>query len=100
MFQQKITKNEKKVVIDKCKKHLNETINGIGHTEYGYGIMVVTFYGGDISSTHKKGEWVKYLNALKELLEGLETEFDKIWLVDLNSGYVNDVFSARIAIVI
>ena len=83
------------------QKHLNETINAVGHIEYGYGsIVVVTFYGGVISSTHKKGEWVKYLNALKDLIEGLETEFDKIWLVDLNSGYVNDIFSARIAIVI
>lgn len=98
MFQRKNTKN-KEIVRDKCKKHLNETINGIGHTEYGYGIVLVTFYGGDISSTNKKGEWVKYLNALKELLEGLETEFDKVWLVDLNSGYVNDIFSVRIAIV-
>lgn len=99
MSQQKNTKNEE-IVRDKCKKYLNETINVIGHTEYGYGIVLVTFYGGDISSSNKKGEWIKYLNALKELLEGLESEFDKVWLIDLNSGYVNDVFSVRIAIAI
>ena len=99
MFQQKVTKNEE-IVRNKCKKHLNEIINGIGRTENRYGVVVVTFYGGDISSTHKKGEWVKYLNALKDLIEGLETEFDKLWLVDLNAGYLNDIFSARIAIAI
>ena len=94
------------LVRDICEKYLNETINEVGGIGYGYddddkpdhSHMIVTFYGGDNSGTSDKGKWTRYLTAIKELVERLETEFDNVWLINLDVDCPDDVFSIHIAV--
>ena len=97
---------KEELVRDICEKYLNETINEVGGIGYGYddddkpdySHMLVTFYGGDNSGTGDKGKWVRYLTAIKELVEKLETEFDNVWLINLDVDCPDDVFSIHIAV--
>ncbi len=117
MLTGEIIKDEKAirdiVIRDICEKHhliyshlVNETIHSIGDIRYGYddddepdySHMIITFYGGDNSGTGDKGKWVRYLTAIKELVESLETEFDKVWLIKLDVDCPDDVFSVQIAV--
>jgi hypothetical protein len=111
MLTGEIIKDEK-MVREICKKHLtyshlvNETIRSIGDIGYGYydddepdySHMIVTFHGGDNSGTGDKGKWARYLTAIKELVESLETEFDNVWLIKLDVDCPDDVFSIHIAV--
>jgi hypothetical protein len=117
MLTGEIIKDEKAirdiVLRDICKKHhltyshlVNETIHSIGDIGYGYdddnepdySHMIITFYGGDNSGTGDRGKWARYLTAIKELVESLETEFDKVWLINLDVDCPDDVFSVQIAV--
>lgn len=97
---------KEELVRDICEKYLNETINEVGGIGYGYGDddkpdhshMIVTFYGGDNSGTGDKGKWARYLTAIKELVESLETEFDYVWLIKLDVDCPDDVFTVQIAV--
>jgi hypothetical protein len=97
---------KEELVRDICEQYLNEAINEVGGIRYGYedddepdySHMIITFYGGDNSDTGDKGKWARYLTVIKELVEKLETEFDNVWLVDLDVDCPDDVFSIHIAV--
>ena len=101
------------IIRDICKKkhlmysHLvNQTIHEVGDIIYGlsdddkpdYNRMVITFYGGDNSGTGDRSKWARYLTAIKELIESLETEFDNVWLIKLDVNCLDDLFSVQIAV--
>jgi hypothetical protein len=88
-----------------CERYLNDTINEVGMICYGYdeeetdySHMLVTFYGGENACVSDKGKWSNYLINIKNLVEDLEMEFDKVWLVTLSVDCPDDVFSLVVAV--
>ena len=88
-----------------CEKYLNDTIDEVGMICYGYdeeetdhSHMLVTFYGGENACVSDKGKWSNYLINIKNLVEDLEMEFDKVWLVTLSVDCPDDVFSLVVAV--
>lgn len=95
------TPKDVEIVRGICKKYLNETIKQIGCMGYelnDYSYMVVNFLGGDNSGTNEKGKWIKYLNAIKELVENLETEFDIVSIIDMDIDCSDDEFCVTVSL--
>jgi hypothetical protein len=55
---------------------------------------IATIFGGDNGS----GNWKKYLNEVKKLVNELSKKFSDVWIVDWWNDCLDDVYTLRVGV--